>query len=150
MNYEISDIVKENLKSLMEERNYNIHSLANNCGLHASALRMLYTGATKSPSLETLYKLAEFFNVSLDELTGRKKFVGSSQKKDFQWNTKIFKEVSDIVLQHIEVQNYQTSLNQSISILKEAYIFVLTTNNGQVEDKVIQWVVDKNLDTELI
>ena len=63
MDAEVTNHIKEKIKELMVEKNYNINSLALNCGLNSSALRMLYSGVTKSPSFDTIYKIATFFDL---------------------------------------------------------------------------------------
>jgi len=147
---QLNETVKKRISMMMDERHYNINSLALNCGLNPSALRMLYSGATKSPSLETLYKIAEFLDCSLDELTGRKQYTNSTDKQDFAWEGEKFKDITDIVYPYIQEKKYDTTLNKTISVLKEAYTFIIMTNKGKVDDRVVKWIVDKNLDSTFL
>ena len=150
MNTEITNHIKDKIKILMKEKNYNLNSLALNCGLNASALRMLYSGATKSPSFDTIYKLAEFFDCSLDELIGRKQYYSLEDKQDFSWDPDKYTETVSLTCEYIKSKGYNPNYSKVSNIIKEAYIFFIRSNNGVVDKRIIEWSVDKNLDESLI
>ena len=150
MDAEVTNHIKEKIKELMMEKNYNINSLALNCGLNSSALRMLYSGVTKSPSFDTIYKIATFFDCSIDELIGRSNYTVIEDKQDFTWDDQKYKEITDIAYPYIVEKNYKTTYNKVMSLTKEAYIFSMKSNNGIVDERIVKWVVDKNLDASLI
>ena len=63
--------ISENLKMLMKEQDLKQQALAEEIGISQSALSSWLSGK-KEPSIESLWKLADFFDVSIDELVGRK------------------------------------------------------------------------------
>ena len=65
--------ISENLKLLMKEQNLKQQALAERIGVAQSAVSAWLLGK-KEPSIASLWKLADFFDVSIDELVGRKMF----------------------------------------------------------------------------
>ena len=63
--------ISENLKMLMKEQDLKQQALAEEIGISQSAISSWLSGK-KEPSIESLWKLADFFDVSIDELVGRK------------------------------------------------------------------------------
>lgn len=59
------------LQRLRERRGLSRTTLSELCGLHQDAVRR-YERGEAVPTVETLSALADFFEVSLDYLTGRK------------------------------------------------------------------------------
>jgi transcriptional regulator with XRE-family HTH domain len=145
----LSQIIKDQLNKKMAEQHYNLNSLALKSGLNPSSLRMFYSGAVKSPGIDTLYTLAEFLNCSLDELTGRRKFTPPVDKREFPWIGDLYKEIVDIVHLYIQEKKYEATLQQTSSFIKEAYIFALEKNKAKIDERFIKWIVDKNMDETL-
>jgi len=63
------NIFSERLKALRISKNLNQNSLANAIGIGKSAISMIETGQ-RAVSVDILVALADYFNVSLDYLTG--------------------------------------------------------------------------------
>ncbi|MFA5049351.1 MAG: helix-turn-helix transcriptional regulator [Patescibacteria group bacterium] len=66
-------MVAKRLKELRKERNWTQQKLAEKAGLSFNAITKIEQGAAKHPTLRTLLKLADAFEVSLDVLVGRNK-----------------------------------------------------------------------------
>ena len=65
-------MLSKRLKELRKERNWTQQELAQKANLSFNAVTKIEQGAAKHPTLKTLLKLAQAFNVSLDDLVGRK------------------------------------------------------------------------------
>lgn len=65
--------IKENLKQLMKDNNVNQPKLSTGINVAQSAISAWLNGK-KEPSINSLWLLADYFNVSIDELIGRKDF----------------------------------------------------------------------------
>ena len=83
----------ENLKTLRKHQNLSQEQLADKLNLSRSIVGMWESGQRK-PSFETLELLADFFNVRLDDLSGRNK---QNSNSDSQLNLliKIYKSLND-------------------------------------------------------
>ena len=62
-------MLKQNLAALMEKRKITIAELSEETGISVPTLKKLRTIDNSNPTLDSLTKLAEFFNVILDSLT---------------------------------------------------------------------------------
>ena len=63
----------ENLKQLMKEQSLKQTTLSEGIKVSQSAISAWLSGK-KEPSIESLWKMADFFDVSIDELVGRKMY----------------------------------------------------------------------------
>lgn len=60
--------MKNNLRVLLAKKRLKVSDLAKGTGLSKSALTALYYERTKRPGIITLQKVADYLNVSIDEL----------------------------------------------------------------------------------
>ena len=65
-------MLPKRLKELRKEKGWSQQKLAEKTGLSFNAITKIEQGLAKHPTLKTLLRLADVFNVSLDELVGRK------------------------------------------------------------------------------
>jgi len=61
------------LKQLRKQKGWSQQKLAEKTGLSFNAITKIEQGRAEHPTLKTLIKLADIFEVSIDELVGRKK-----------------------------------------------------------------------------
>ena len=74
--------VIERLTSLMNEERISQAELARSVGISQSAVCNWLNGK-KEPSIDSLWRLADFFDVSVDYIIGRKEMALSQQMVDF-------------------------------------------------------------------
>lgn len=66
-----TNILGKNIKIRREILGWTLTNLSNKSKVPFSTLNKLEIGAIKNPTLETLLKLADALNISLDHLVGR-------------------------------------------------------------------------------
>ena len=76
--------------------------------------------------------------------------ISNPDKQDYVWKGEIFKKIIDIAYPYIQEKNDKATFNEIISILEEAYAYVIKNNKGKVDDKIVKWIIDKNLDYRLL
>lgn len=76
----------KNLENLMIEKNINRSELARACGLSTSTVNSWWNRSCENISLQTLLKLSQYFNVSLEAL------VNSPPAKVYVYNDTEFTE----------------------------------------------------------
>jgi len=60
------------LKQLRKEAGWSQQKLAEKAGLSYNVITKVEQGAAKNPNIQTMIKLADAFQISIDELVGRK------------------------------------------------------------------------------
>lgn len=60
------------LKQLRKKAGWSQQKLAEKAGLSYNVITKIEQGAAKNPNIQTMIKLADAFQVSLDEIVGRK------------------------------------------------------------------------------
>jgi len=60
------------LKQLRKESGWSQQKLAEKAGLSYNVITKIEQGAAKNPNIQTMIKLANAFQISLDDLVGRK------------------------------------------------------------------------------
>ena len=65
-------MLSKNIKKLRKESELTQETLAHKAGVSYNAVIKIEQGIITNPTLDTLTKLADVFNVGLDELVGRK------------------------------------------------------------------------------
>ncbi len=66
-------MLNKNLKDLRKKKNWSQQKLAEKAGLSYNAVTKIEQGAATHPTIQTIMKIADAFEVSIDELVGRKK-----------------------------------------------------------------------------
>lgn len=64
-------MLAKNIKKLRKQHKLSQEQLAQKAGITYSTLIKLESGANKNPTIETVRRLAETFEVGLDELIGK-------------------------------------------------------------------------------
>lgn len=79
-------MLAQRLKELRKERGWSQQKLAEKTRLSFNAITKIEQGLAKYPTLKTLLKLADAFEISLDELTGRRirGFKGLKKQKEIK------------------------------------------------------------------
>ncbi len=62
----------ERLKQLRKKSSWSQQKLAEKAGLSYNVITKIEQGAAKNPNIQTMIKLADAFEISLDVLVGRK------------------------------------------------------------------------------
>jgi len=60
------------LKQLRKKSGWSQQKLAEKAGLSYNVITKIEQGSAKNPNIQTMIKLADVFQISLDELVGRK------------------------------------------------------------------------------
>ncbi|PTV94441.1 transcriptional regulator with XRE-family HTH domain [Halanaerobium saccharolyticum] len=58
----------ENLRKIRKNKNKSLKEVSNSIGINTSSLSRIETGNSPSVSFETIYNLADYYNVSLEKL----------------------------------------------------------------------------------
>lgn len=66
-------MIVENIKKYRKKMGWSQQKLAEKTGLSYNLITKIEQGASVNPTMDSLIKIADAFNISIDELVGRKK-----------------------------------------------------------------------------
>lgn len=88
----------ENLTKLMKERNINRSILAKKIGVSPSTINSWYNRSYENISLQTLLKLSNYFNISMEELVnGKYNSIVFTEKDYSKTELKAIKDFSNFI-----------------------------------------------------
>ena len=64
-------MLSKRIKDLRRKSGWSQQKLAEKAGLSYNAITKIEQGAAKKPTIQTIIKIADAFEISLDELVGR-------------------------------------------------------------------------------
>ncbi|MFC1567081.1 helix-turn-helix domain-containing protein [bacterium] len=66
-------MLREQLRKYRKKNNMSQQKLAEKAKLSYNAVTKIEQGSAKNPTIQTISKIADAFNISIDELVGKKK-----------------------------------------------------------------------------
>ncbi len=124
----------DKIRKLSEQRGENLKTVSKKLGLSENAI---YKWKTQSPNIENVMKVAEYFNVSLDYLTGFQEEVNELEKHMTAEDLLLKFEKANFEVEHtndngietvyinhfdhgtVKIMNYYDFLEHGLSLLKE-------------------------------
>ena len=64
-------LIGDNIKQILRKRDIKPHKLAKELDIDVSGLYKLLRNKSSNPTIDTLIKLADYLDITLDELVGR-------------------------------------------------------------------------------
>lgn len=133
------ETVKNNVKRLLEKRNWSQTDLEKKIGTKTNVNNIL-RGRSQYPTIELLQKIAIAFNIEVTELL-KEEDNNKYEPINHQLLTISFNRVMDII-KPIEKQFSITPKN-IFSIVNEVYDYSQKLNIDTIDDKFIEWVISK-------
>ena len=133
------ETVKNNVKRLLEKRNWSQTDLEKKIGTKTNVNNIL-RGRSQYPTIELLQKIAIAFNIEVTELL-KEEDNNKYEPINHQLLTTSFNRVMDII-KPIEKQFSITPKN-IFSIVNEVYDYSQKLNIDTIDDKFIEWVISK-------
>ncbi|MFC1567028.1 helix-turn-helix domain-containing protein, partial [bacterium] len=69
----VKKMLDKQLKKYRKKISWSQQKLAEKAGLSYNAITKIEQGSAKNPTIQTIAKIADAFNVSIDELIGKKR-----------------------------------------------------------------------------
>lgn len=70
--------ISSNIAAMRRQRNETYQSIADACGFSRTQIWALEIGKSKNPGIDTLFKIAKHFGITISELIGETKKEASS------------------------------------------------------------------------
>lgn len=142
------DNIKVKIMEYLEDYDSSIQAFERKAKLNRNAVYSILTNKSKSPNIETVLKIADALNCSLDDLLERKNFTRKSTQGLFkiQLNISLFMSICSYLSDHIEQNQIDDSnLGHIIDSIEEIYKYCLSQEIGVVDKKFATWYIQNHL-----
>ncbi len=133
---------KENLEAALKD--INISSFSRKIGISDETIRYMLAGKSENPRLDTVIKIAQGLDISLDELVFNKDTDGQA---NFPYDKKLWKECMEFIEDYIETNGLTGSikLKQLFCTIDAVFEHSISNSLKTIDKKFALWFCQKNL-----
>lgn len=129
------------LNELMTQKKLSTADIERETGLNRNTVYSIISGTSKNPSAYNLQLIAKALGVNiesllLDETDIKTNIITYEQMK-------VFADAAHATVNIVIKKEMDCSLNKLISLIKEVYEYSLKSNPPCVDEKFIDWLLDK-------
>jgi len=70
-------VLRLNIEQLCKDRGISINAMAEGIGIRQSTISGIMVGRSKNPTIQVLWRIADFFGITIDALVGRSNSTSS-------------------------------------------------------------------------
>lgn len=129
------------LSELMNQKNVTISDIEKTTGLNKNTINSILTGASKNPTANTLRAITKALDVSLEFILSDEEMNIDALNKD---QMKIFSEVTSATIDIIIDKDLSFTINKLNTLVKEIYQYSVKINPPYIDERFINWIVDKH------
>jgi len=145
----MTTILKNKILEHASKHRHSIRDLEHQAGLQSNAIHNILSDRSKNPTIDTVLKIANILECSVDEMLGREGFVEKSNttgKFDTTFDLCLFQSVCNYVMQFIEINNLgKLVLSDVIYCVEEIYKYCLNTKSKIFDQNFAQWFLEQKL-----
>ena len=128
-------------RELMAQKKINAVDIEKETGLNRNTVYSIIAGNSKNPSAHNLQLIAQALGVTLESILIDEEEIQISSLSDEQM--KAFADATSSTINIIIARGLNFPLNKLISIIKEVYQYALKANPPSVDDRFVDWLLDK-------
>lgn len=116
-------------------------------GVSNAVVNKILDDQVKNPSIETILKIADVLDCSLDELFNRQKFLEKhdSVSKNVKYDLELFRSVCFYVIYFLEVNRISCrNLSEVTEAVEEIYTYSVDGNIDRIDTGFADWFLKNN------
>ena len=129
------------ISQLMERKKINALDIERETGLNRNTIYSIVAGGSKNPSAQNLQLIAQALGVTLESILMDEEEVQINSLSEQQMQA--FAQTTNATINIIVAKQLNFSLDKLISIIKEVYKYTLKATPPSVDDRFIDWLLDK-------
>jgi transcriptional regulator with XRE-family HTH domain len=137
----MDNALRQNIVQLAKDKNYTYRGLEKIAGLHKNFLSGLLAKDGTHPRIDSIIKLADALEVTLDELVGRSK--NTIKDNILIHNKTLLVEVINFLIQSVTTTSETIKLDHFLNSITELYLYSL--KKGSFDKDFSEWFVENNL-----
>ena len=146
----MTSILQKRIQEYVNNQSHSVRELERQAGLQQTVIQQILNGKSKNPTIDTVMKIADSFNLSLDEMLGRTKYVHQSKVDNNKIiDVGLLESVCAIVIDFIKNNNAKNIKAQyAISSIENIYQYFANDTNA-ISDKEFarftKWYLEQEL-----
>lgn len=132
-------LLKNNIESLISEKNYRISKVEELAGLKHGNLSNILSGRSKKPSAEILLSIARVFGVTVEDLFKNNEIICSKYLTSEE--IKLFLDIVTYLHSKIKSNNINIYYQDFISMISEIYKYSTDNQEYEIDKKFIDWYI---------
>lgn len=147
----MTSILKAKVLEYVTNQRRSVRDLERQAGLNYNAIHNILSDRSKSPSIDTVLKIAEAIGCSVDEMLGRTQFLNINKdyvthEDDIVLDKKLFESVCSYMSNFVDINNLNTlTLSQAIFCIQEIYKYCSNTESKTFDEKFAHWFLQQKL-----
>lgn len=144
----MSSVLQRNLKSRLEAQGISATELERRTGLKHSAVQNILYGRSKHPGIDIVSAIAKELGCSMeallsDEPLKDEPFKQAPSDSDTPWNATIFVQATEAVNGCVSKKALELQTDEILPCIKEVYNYTLFSEQKAVDQKFVEWLVNK-------
>lgn len=141
-------LVAKRMRGLMKNKGWTMNYTAKMADLPLATIRSIIYGQSKNQKQETLTKLANAFQCSIDDLTGNVHINNDNLAHDNVYNTELVFNCIESVENYLEKKDLNLERSQIINVVDKLVSLCITKakNNKpfEIDNATIEWLINNN------
>ncbi|MBN9565457.1 MAG: helix-turn-helix transcriptional regulator [Alphaproteobacteria bacterium] len=136
------------LQKRIEEKGLTVYSLEKKAKLKPNAVRNIIEEKSKNPSAQVINAIARTLECPLEEIIS--KLSVSSDKMErttHPWDKDLYTAIVLATEDRASLAQIALTLEDALSLIKEAYLYAITKNPPAVDLEFINWLIHKKKET---
>ena len=129
------------ISQLMAQQNITANAIEQTTGLSKNTIYSILAGNSKNPSAHNLQLIAQALNVTVESILIGTEEIQITSLSDQQ--LKVFEEITTTTINIIIERQLNFSFSKLIALLKEIYQYTLQTTPHSIDEKFINWLLEK-------
>jgi len=138
------------IRQLANNKKLTIAKLERIAGLQNSTVRDIIIGKSKNPTVSTLTKICKALECSFYDLLNKEEVfqsnvlpIGTNVYSNMQWGHELFTKCAETIEKYLNKYELSFGLGKIIVLIIDLYLYSLTKNNNQLDEKSAEWLVEK-------
>lgn len=143
--------IKFKLKEHFESSDENILSFEQNAGLKRNTIYNILSDKSQNPTIETIVKIADRLNCTIDEFLGREeclKNYAKNYKSTIEYNEDLFNDSLSVINNYIKDNKlHDIKLGDIIYLLQEIYQYSKNSHGNTIDEKFATWILKNHFNS---
>ena len=144
--------IGKNIRKLLYEKEISASELERVAGLKSGAVRNIISNKSKNPTIGTVKLISNALSCKIDDIVNydEQNITFGNVDSTAEWNYKFFMDCTKYINEQLKSQAININFEDVLKVIREAYNAAYEENNPKVPRKLIEWLVGKIQQKQLL